>query len=86
MKISIQKRTEKYRKYNVLVISFHLTIGTRNSPRTLEIAIEGVEFESPTIPITGGGPVQLRSEKDSSVPLARDKAARNAIPSITQLS
>ncbi len=46
--------------------------------------MDGVELGSPTIPITGGGPVQLRLDDDFSVPLTRDMAARNAIPSITQ--
>lgn len=62
-------------------------MGTRNSPRTLEMAMECVDPGSPTIPSTGGDPEQLSSNKNSfSVPLANDMAARSDTPNFWQLS
>ena len=36
-----------------------LTMGNLNKPITSEVAIENVEKESPTIPNTGGVPIQV---------------------------
>lgn len=64
-----------------------LTMGTLYKPKTVEMAMERVEEESPTIPMTGGLPLQESVNSNcSSSPLIKDNAARNPMASLTQLS
>ena len=78
---AIHKNTQIHHIY------WKLTIGMLYSPSTMEVAIENVEEESPTIPRTGGVPVQFSCSRNcSSRPLASDNPELNPITSAPQLS
>ena len=63
-----------------------LTNGSLYKLAILEMAIVRVEEVSPTIPSTGGFPLQLSFNWNGSpLPLVIDRAARNEIPRLPQL-